>query len=557
MKNLIDDIKEFQNIILSDDKLYYYKYGNKELPKSQKEENSKIKKEETKKEETIKKSYMDIYKPLFDSLALRQNKKSKNEEMDNNNSQNKYKKYIINYKDEKPTKNNFNLEEEFNISSNAFKRTQSSTNYNKKDSKYKTYSSDKDKNKLIDNFKKKYFRNKDEEEYLYMLRQKNLGLQLDNMHKSISERIENDSRFQTFGYKKIINSMLKEIDIIRKERKKENNIFERKIKSLQDELLNDNKNSVQNKIKTLKNIYNKKKNIKNKNNNSNKRSLSNKYKTNNCRKGYKKNNFNDYLNKYKSMPKNRGKKCNNNNKITKKIIKDNTNLVQLYKQNLINEINQLNKENELIERKYKNLPISNQRFIDIINIKSNIKPKNNSKFIDYKKNSTIIKKNINIISKDIINDLLYECIGELMHIENQKSEEKQKERFKRNLNITRINLEDYIQREQELILKYKNEKNNIKNYQVKHLNKYPSKRKTQIDISNDLIEKCNINQEKFLEYMILKGSFYSDYNIFKIYDIFIDEMSKIIMEQEIDDFLKKADCIVDNICMDEIKDIMQ
>ena len=556
MKNLIDDIKEFQNIILSDDKLYYYKYGNKELPKSQKEENSKVKKEEKKKEETIKKSYMDIYKPLFDSLALRQNKLSKNEEMDNNNSQNKYKKYIINYKDEKPTKNNFNLEEEFNMSSNAFKRTQSTTNYNKKDSKYKTYSSDKDKNKLIDNFKKKYFRNKDEEEYLYMLRQKNLGLRLDSMHKSISERIENDSRFQPFGYKKIINSMLKEIDIIRKERKRENNIFERKIKSLQNELLNDNKNSVQNKIKILKNIYNKKKNIKNKNSHSNKRALSNKHKTNGYKKEYKNNNFNDYLNKYKSMPKNRGKKYNNN-RITKIINKDNTNLEQLYKQNLINEINQLNKENELIERKYKNLPISNQRLIDIINIKSNIKPKNNSKFIDYKKNSTIIKKNINIISKDIINELLYECIGELMHIENQKSEEKQKERFKRNLNITRINLEDYIQREKELILKYKNEKNNIENYQVKNINQYPSKIKTQIDISNDLIEKCNINQEKFLEYMILKGSFYSDYNIFKIYDIFIDEMSKIIMEQEIDDFLKKADFIVDNICKDEIKDILQ
>ena len=556
MKNLIDDIKEFQNIILSDDKLYYYKYGNKELPKSQKEENSKVKKEEKKKEETIKKSYMDIYKPLFDSLALRQNKLSKNEEMDNNNSQNKYKKYIINYKDEKPTKNNFNLEEEFNMSSNAFKRTQSTTNYNKKDSKYKTYSSDKDKNKLIDNFKKKYFRNKDEEEYLYLLRQKNLGLQLDTMHKSISERIENDSRFQPFGYKKIINSMLKEIDIIRKERKRENNIFERKIKSLQNELLYDNKNSVQNKIKTLKNIYNKKKNIKNKNSSSNKRALSNKHKTNGYKKEFKKNNFNDYLNKYKSMPKNRGKKYNNN-RITKKIHKDNTNLEQLYKQNLINEINQLNKENELIERKYKNLPISNQRLIDIINIKSNIKPKNNSKFIDYKKNSTIIKKNINIISKDIINELLYECIEELMYIENQKSEEKQKERFKRDLNITRINLEDYIQREKELILKYKNEKNNIENYQVKNINQYPSKIKTQIDISNDLIEKCNINQEKFLEYMILKGSFYSDYNIFKIYDIFIDEMSKIIMEQEIDDFLKKADFIVDNICKDEIKDILQ
>ena len=74
MKNLIEDIKEFQNIILNDDQLYYYKYGNKDLPNSQNENNDNInnKKEEVKNEENIKKSYMDIYQPLFDSLAMRQ-----------------------------------------------------------------------------------------------------------------------------------------------------------------------------------------------------------------------------------------------------------------------------------------------------------------------------------------------------------------------------------------------------------------------------------------------------------------------------------------------------
>ena len=562
MKNLIDDIREFQNIILNDDKLYYYKYGNKDLPESPKDKKVKVKKEESKKDEDAIKKYEEIYKPLFDSLALRQKKINKDKEKKHKGSQKKYKEFIINYTGEKPTKNNFNLEEEFNLSSNAFKRTQSSTKYNKKDSKYKTNSSNKDKNKLIEDFKKKYFRNAEEEAYLHMLNQKNIGLQLDNMHKSISERIENDNRFKPFGYKMVINNMLKEIDIIRNERKRVNNFFERKIKSLQAELLNNKKSNSQYKLKKLKNIYfNISKNPKNKN--INKRAISNKQKRKNF-SSYKKNNIKDsnhYLNKYKSNPKNRGIKYQKN-KIVKKINKVNLNVVQLYQQNLIEKIKQLNKENEIIERKYKNLPISNQRLIEIINERSNRNPTNNSlQFIDYKKNSSIIKNNINVISNDIINELLYECVGELIYIENQRSEKNQKERFRKMLNITHINLEGYIQREKELILKYKNENNELKigtkEHQIKNINQYPSKKKILLEISNDIIEKCNINRDKFLEYMILKGSFYSDFNIFEIYDIFIDEMSKIIMEQEIDDFLKKADCIVNNICDDEIKDIIQ
>ena len=322
----------------------------------------------------------------------------------------------------------------------------------------------------------------------------------------------------------------------------------------------------------MKNVYlnnNNNNNKKLRNKNDNKRSLSSKHKRKkNYKGGNKRNNIKNinidyYLNKYKykSMPKiirNKLKK----NTTTKKSDKNKGNYFQLYKQNLIDKINQLNKENKLIEKKYKNIPMSNQRLIEIINIKSNIKPKNISfEHINYKKNSSTIKKNINQISNNIIDELLYECIGELMYIENQNSEKNQKERFKKALNNTHKIIEDYIQREKDILLKHKKENNEIKygtkNLQIKNINQYPSKRKIQIEISNDIIEKCNIYQEKFLEYMILKGSFYSDYNIFKIYDLFIDEMSQIIMGEEINNFIIKTDSIVDNICNDEIKEIIQ
>ena len=131
------------------------------------------------------------------------------------------------------------------------------------------------------------------------------------------------------------------------------------------------------------------------------------------------------------------------------------------------------------------------------------------------------------------------------------------------LNITRMNLGQYNENEKELVSKY-----NIKNIKEKIITKnengkynktnyFPIKRKLIANIDNDMFEKCDYYQAKFLEYMILNGSFYSDFVIFDVYDIFIEEMSKKIMEEEIDSFLKKADVLVEKICDNEIKDINQ
>ena len=152
-----------------------------------------------------------------------------------------------------------------------------------------------------------------------------------------------------------------------------------------------------------------------------------------------------------------------------------------------------------------------------------------------------------------------ECIGDLMFIENQNSENSKKEKLKNVLKITSKNLEKYPEKEKRMLINYngiKNEiENNINNYKGNNEKKYPLIIKNKFEIDNDLIERCDLYQAKFLEYMILKGSFYSDFNIFQIYDIFIDEMSNKIMEEEIKNIINKADVIVDNICNEEINEI--
>ena len=131
------------------------------------------------------------------------------------------------------------------------------------------------------------------------------------------------------------------------------------------------------------------------------------------------------------------------------------------------------------------------------------------------------------------------------------------------LNITQFNLEQYNEHEKILISKYnitkikekEKEKEKEINKKEKKINIYPNKNKLIADINNDIIEKCDFYQTKFLEYMILHGCFFSDYNIFDIYEIFIEEMSQKIMNQEIDSILNKADILVEKMCNDEIKEI--
>ena len=89
------------------------------------------------------------------------------------------------------------------------------------------------------------------------------------------------------------------------------------------------------------------------------------------------------------------------------------------------------------------------------------------------------------------------------------------------------------------------------------MNYSPSKIRNIANLNDEMIKRADIYQIQFLEYMILKGSFYSNFDIFQIYDILIDELSEKIMGEEIDKIIKNADICVENICNDEMKQINQ
>ncbi len=252
MTNLLNDIKEFQDILLSNEIINNYKYNNIDfLPHfnniEEKDKNAnnaeKLKKNEN---NDIKKSYMDIYKTFFDSITKRQNIHKKKEET--TNQKRPYINHVIKYKEKKDVKkdNNFNLEEEFNSSSNAFKRTLYSTKAGGYYSanKPKSQSENPERFKMIKEFKDKYNRKRKEEEKLNLTKQNNIVKDLDNMHKNNTDIIGNNnftSNKDFLNYNLIINNLQKEIDMVRKERKKENDFFEQKIKILYNDILDNEK----------------------------------------------------------------------------------------------------------------------------------------------------------------------------------------------------------------------------------------------------------------------------------------------------------------------------
>ena len=358
------------------------------------------------------------------------------------------------------------------------------------------------------------------------LNQDNLLLQLKNMPKPpISKELAKELGFDQKKYESIIQKLLEQISEVRKERLKENYLFEQKIKSMNI--------PTQNKIKkiVIKNNFINNNNIK-KNNKNLKINLNrpkSNYKTVRS-SGYGmpqkkidifstriKKKINDNINKNKKLiPK--GKIITNNNKGNNSIKEPIKNLEGNKKINKINndlknniktpkfnlnkikeDINKINNENKQIEEQYK-----------ISGIKYNNFQKNNKSNIINKNNNELVKKNIENISNNLINDLLYELIDDLNNIEKNKKE-----------NETKMNKKINI-----------NQKKEKKNLIIIH--KYILKP------NEKLIKRCDIYRQKFFEHLKLKGSFFTN-DIFKIYDEFVEEISNNILEQSLDYCIEQMD----------------
>jgi hypothetical protein len=508
--------------------------------------------------------------------------KIKNDDIESKNSERQYIEFAINYNGKQEGKNNFNLDEELIVPINDINKTPYSYKFNKSYSAFKPKYSSKynHKYKPFEELKNKYFN--DDNQNLNVIEQEHLALRLKNMHNLINKNIGKKDMLLSDKNKNIVNSMNNEINMIRKERNKENYILEDKIKSLENYILNGgNLDKIKIRTNDAINIYSsnsKDKNRKKKTVSINKSKSYKKPRNTSAmsfknKKNKNKNNINIHRiisNKINSKSKKKPQSIDilkylnksNRKKNKSKTKNKNVNPSLLYCQKIINKINELNKENNKIEQKYKNMPISPDLLIEIVNSK-NQKENINMTPEDYKSNSNKIKKNLKLISNKIIDDLLYDCIGELTYIEKQKTEKAAKERLKNKLNYTSINLDQLVEKEKNMLSYYKNKynwtKNIVNNDKMKKFDinemYHPERPKIKAQLNDEIIKRADEYQTFFMEYMILKGSFYSDFNIFDLYDIFIEELSQKIMEEEVDYIIKKSHFYVDKMCNDEIKEI--
>jgi len=438
--------------------------------------------------------------------------------------------------------------------------------------------------------------------------QDDLILQLKNMPKPpISKELAKELGFDPKKYEGMINSLLCQIHEVRKERLKEKYLFDEKLKTLQYNAPTKAKmNNIKNKLKknntknsklnlnrpksnykSIKssgygitpkkiNIFStrpRKKTKDNKNNIPVGQKVVNK-KNKNILASNKSNNSLNKINNnvgklfaFKNMEIN----SNNNSKVTKdekndinninlnNFISANNNLNGInensannnsnkppltYYDEIMKEIEKMQNQNRLIEERYQNIGddvpqnkilnnektnMSQDKNIIMNNfLKGNTNKSNQSKYKIYE---DIIKSNVQLISQDIIDDLLYELILDLKKIEDKRAEIEKKEKENKIKKI--LNLDE----DEKKLKKKVGSKNKIKNQnQIKFM----------AEPNKELINKCNKNKNDFKNYMILKGSFLTN-DIFKIYDDFVEEMSKSVVEQGLNFYIKQMENFIKKI----------
>ena len=408
----------------------------------------------------------------------------------------------------------------------------------------------------------------------YKFEQDNLYLQLKNMPKPpISKELAKEFGFDTKKFDATIDKLLYQISEVRKERMKENYIFEEKMKIMENNMnpngQKKNRNNIM-KNKAKANIKNNKINLNRPKSNyksikssgygiapkkinifssRGRKKTKDNIKINNIPApkvaNKKNNNIPNNQNNHSLNIKNVKNNNINNNLLSNKIkinngkneklenekINNDINIINPNKftfKDIVDEIDKIKKENQLIEDKYKNIPDNsinplininntiNNKSLNInkkISEENNLNILNNNKHIYYKNNSELIMKNYEFISQNIINDLLNELIIDLKNIEEAKYNKEKNE-------------------------KQNNDNKMVKENKIKNENKKNLKFK--VELNKEFIERCNKNKDNFKKYMKLKGSFFTN-NIFEIYDRFIEEMSKEIVEQGLDYYIKQMD----------------
>ena len=390
--------------------------------------------------------------------------------------------------------------------------------------------------------------------------------ELNKIYNSIKKKKEPIKKIEIKNYKDVTNYLGKEIEKIKEERKIENIIFHKKLELIENsKFKNIIKYKTPEKEKNYNDIFqsNKTKRRKSHNiNNFKSEKIINQKKSkfnNNIYNVYRKE-INYVMNEYNKSLYNKSKK-NLLNYLRNKLKEENKNninnnpKINFYKKTM-NEIKSLIKENNLIKNKYKNISgIPND---DLNNIILN-KIYNNkiTKTINYKRNRFLIKKNIDTIIKKLIDELLYECIYDLNIIDKEKYEDNNKKKLIFNFNNIKENLNLLTKAEKKIIFQYNNlfKTEGSKSFPNNN-NLIPIKqRKINIKLDDNIIHRIDNDRYKILENKLLDGSFYSDFNIFEIYDQFVNEQINNILDDEIKYIINKYELFVEKLCNEEIKNV--
>ena len=426
----------------------------------------------------------------------------------------------------------------------------------------------------------------------------------------IKPKIAKDLGFNPEKYDVIINSLLKEINNIKIERKKENEMFKKQIQLYANDNVDKYNNYYEFIYKTQKLNYdntrmNQPKNIYNKIKPTRGQAINNLMKKyfddgepkNKLKKISDINIINGinpetdtsikYKNKDKDKSGNENKVKTNNyvkasptkkndKKDLKGLIDNNINFENLDKllsaenltfQDKINILTELNKEIDNYSEKIPIIIEQVKNSLDQIYEDENKAGGNNFRkeankipFVAMASRAAyhIIQSNYDEIIEKMIDELLFDCANDLNIIHHRKEQQIKKQDLIANFQLLQDNIENMKKNEETIRERSNGLVINNNNQNIKDLNAIRKKiiiTKFRAQLDNDLINRNNNYRKDFKDYMIFKGSFYKD-NIFDIYDEYIEEEGENILNKAIDKYINDLHKFGGKLAINEINNIV-
>ena len=426
----------------------------------------------------------------------------------------------------------------------------------------------------------------------------------------IKPKIAKDLGFNPEKYDVIINSLLKEINNIKIERKKENEMFKKQIQLYANDNVDKYNNYYEFIYKTQKLNYdntrmNQPKNIYNKIKPTRGQAINNLMKKyfddgepkNKLKKISDINIINGinpetdtsikYKNKDKDKSGNENKVKTNNyvkaspskrndKKDLKGLIDNNINFENLDKllsaenltfQDKINILTELNKELDNYSEKIPIIIEQVKNSLDQIYEDENKAGGNNFRkeankipFVAMASRAAyhIIQSNYDEIIEKMIDELLFDCANDLNIIHHRKEQQIKKQDLIANFQLLQDNIENMKKNEETIRERSNGLVINNNNQNIKDLNAIRKKiiiTKFRAQLDNDLINRNNNYRKDFKDYMIFKGSFYKD-NIFDIYDEYIEEEGENILNKAIDKYINDLHKFGGKLAINEINNIV-